>query len=235
LKESIYSYNDLLEMLDNLLIEESSFDWNKFYAERERKVPFFVNSPDENLVKYFEEKKIKAGKVLELGCGPGRNAIYLSEIGCTVDAVDISQEALDWGAERAKEKNVDVHFINKNIFELDIDEGKYDIVYDSGCFHHIAPHRRMSYLNLINKALKPNGFFALTCFIQGGEFGGAEISDWEVYKLRSLKGGLGYTEEKLRAVFKDYKEIEIRRMKKITQPNVVFGESDLLTGLFIIK
>jgi cyclopropane fatty-acyl-phospholipid synthase-like methyltransferase len=108
-------------------------------------------------------------------------------------------------------------------------------VYDSGCFHHIAPHRRMSYLNLINKALKPNGFFALTCFIQGGEFGGAEISDWEVYKLRSLKGGLGYTEEKLRAVFKDYKEIEIRRMKKITQPNVVFGESDLLTGLFIIK
>jgi cyclopropane fatty-acyl-phospholipid synthase-like methyltransferase len=90
----------------DLLIEESSFDWNKFYAERERKVPFFVNSPDENLVKYFEEKKIKAGKVLELGCGPGRNAIYLSEIGCTVDAVDISQEALDWGAERGKKKTL---------------------------------------------------------------------------------------------------------------------------------
>lgn len=191
LKESIYNYNDLLEMLDELLKEESRFDWNEFYSERERKVPFFVNSPDENLVKYFEDKKIRNGKVLELGCGPGRNAIYLSQIGCTVDAVDLSQEALDWGAERAKEKNVDVHFINKNIFELEINEGTYDIIYDSGCFHHIAPHRRMSYLNLINMALKSNGFFALTCFIQGGELGGAEISDWEVYKLRSLKGGLG--------------------------------------------
>ncbi|MFB5089812.1 class I SAM-dependent methyltransferase, partial [Psychrobacillus sp. PGGUH221] len=84
-------------------------------------------------------------------------------------------------------------------FELDIAEGTYDIVYDSGCLHHIAPHRRMSYIDLVKKALKPNGFFAITCFVQGGEFGGADISDWEVYRLRSLKGGLGYTDEKLRS------------------------------------
>jgi hypothetical protein len=33
--------------------------------------------------------------------------------------------------------------------------------------------------------------------------------------LRSLKGGLGYTEEKLRLIFRDFKEIEIRKMKVI--------------------
>jgi hypothetical protein len=106
------------------------------------------------------------------------------------------------------------------------------MVYDSGCFHHLAPHRRMSYLNLIKKALKPNGFFAITCFVQGGELGGAEISDWEVYRLRSLKGGLGYTEDKLRSIFKDFNVIEIRNMIETTQRNNVFGVSGLLTALF---
>ncbi|MFB5089459.1 SAM-dependent methyltransferase, partial [Psychrobacillus sp. PGGUH221] len=54
----------------------------------------------------------------------------------------------------------------------------------------------------------------------------------EVYRLRSLKGGLGYTDEKLRSIFKDFKEIEIRKMKEIKQPNEAFGVPDLLTALF---
>ncbi|CAI9397018.1 class I SAM-dependent methyltransferase [Niallia sp. Sow4_A1] len=231
MKETIYDFDDLLEMLDSLLREPTQF-WNNFYSDREKDVPFFTNSPDENLVSYFENGLFKHGKVLELGCGAGRNAIYFAEKGFCVNAVDLSQESLKWAKERAIEKNVNVNFINKNIFELDIEEATYDIVYDSGCFHHIAPHRRMSYINLVKKALKPNGYFAITCFFQGGELGGAEISDWEVYRLRSLKGGLGYTEEKLRSIFRDMKEIEIRKMVEVQQPNDIFGVPDFLTALF---
>ncbi|KKI91320.1 methyltransferase [Bacillus sp. SA1-12] len=231
MKETIYNYDDLLDMLDSLLREPTQF-WNTFYSDRERGVPFFINVPDENLVSYFDRNLLKPGKVLELGCGPGRNAIYIAEKGCTVDAVDLSQETLKWGKERAAEKNVSVNFINENIFDLQIEEGTFDIVYDSGCFHHIAPHRRMSYIQLVRRALKPNGFFAIACFAQGGEFGGAEISDWDVYRLRSLQGGLGYTEEKLRDIFRDFKEMEIRKMKVIEQPNHIFGVPDFLTALF---
>ena len=231
MKETIYDYDDLLEMLDSLLREPTEF-WNNFYSDRNNGVPFFTDSPDENLVGYFENNVFKPGKVLELGSGPGRNAIYFAQKGCTIDAVDLSQETLKWAEERANDKNVSINFINENIFDLNIEEGTYDIVYDSGCFHHIAPHRRMSYIDLVKRALRPNGFFAITCFVEGGELGGAEISDWEVYRLRSLKGGLGYTEEKLRLIFRDFKEIEIRKMKVIEQPNVVFGVPDFLTALF---
>ncbi|MFB5089813.1 class I SAM-dependent methyltransferase, partial [Psychrobacillus sp. PGGUH221] len=83
-----------------------------FYSDRERGVPFFANFPDENLVSYFEKSLFIPGKVLELGCGPGRNAIYFAEKGCTVDAVDLSQESLKWAEERANEKSVSVNFIN---------------------------------------------------------------------------------------------------------------------------
>ncbi|WP_242215427.1 class I SAM-dependent methyltransferase [Bacillus cereus group sp. BfR-BA-01383] len=232
MKETISSYEDLLNMLDSLLREPTQF-WDDFYSNREKEISFFTNKPDENLVSYFEKKLLNSGKVLELGCGSGRNAIYFAENGCLVDAIDLSKESIHWATERAKEKNVNVNFIHDNIFDLQIEEGTYDIVYDSGCFHHIAPHRRMSYINLVKKALKPGGYFAITCFVQGGELGGADITDWEVYRLRSLKGGLGFTDEKLRTIFKDFSEIEIRRMKGIKQSNEVFGMPALWTALFM--
>ena len=231
MKEIITSYDDVMEMLDSLLREPTEF-WEDFYSDREKEIPFFVNKPDENLVEYFEKKLFKRGKVLEFGCGPGRNAIYFAEKGCLVDAVDLSQKSIQWATERANEKNVNVNFICDNIFNLQIEEGIYDYVYDTGCFHHIAPHRRMNYIDLVNKALKPGGYFSINCFVRGGELGGADITDWDVYRLQSLKGGLGFTDEKLRAIFKDFTEIKIRRMKEMKQSSEVFGVSALLTALF---
>lgn len=232
MKETIHSYEDLLTMLDHLLKEESEFNWDHFYSDREKKVPFFENHPDENLVEYIGEERLVAGKALELGCGPGRNAIYLAGNGFYVDAVDQSAEGLGWAEERAKEQKVQVNFVQRNIFNLDIEEGTYDLVYDSGCFHHIPPHRRMSYIDLVKKALKPGGYFALTCFVLGGELGGAAISDFEVYRSRSMRGGLGFTEEKLKEIFHDFKAIEIRKMRDMGPESSQFGTSALLAALF---
>ena len=231
LKETITSHEDVLEMLDSLLREPTGF-WNEFYSNREKGITFFVNKPDENLVSYFEKDIINAGNVLELGCGPGRNAIYFAEKGCTVDAIDLSEESIQWATERARESEVTVNFIQDNIFDVHLEEGTYDIVYDSGCFHHIAPHRRMNYIELIQKALKPGGYFAITCFVQDGDLGGSDISDWEVYRLRSLDGGLGFTEEKLRTLFNRFEEIEMRRMKDAKKDEEVFGVSALWAALF---
>jgi len=179
--ETIYCKEDIVAMLDSLLKEQSKFNWDSFYSERDRIVPFFINAPDENLVQYFNSNLLSpGGKVLELGCGPGRNAIYFAKQGYHVDAVDISKEALQWGIERAKEQEVSVHFILNNIFELEVHTQKYDVVYDSGCFHYIAPHRRIDYIKLLKQALKPGGFFGLTCFVENGILGGSDLTDWEV-------------------------------------------------------
>ncbi|MBS8264386.1 class I SAM-dependent methyltransferase [Mesobacillus boroniphilus] len=232
MKETINSYEDLLRMLDHLLKEESEFSWDNFYSDRERKVPFFENHPDENLVEYIEKKRLNAGKALELGCGPGRNAIYLSRNSFHVDVVDQSEEGLVWAEERAKEHRVQVNFIKSNIFDLEIEEGTYDLVYDSGCFHHIPPHRRMNYIDLVKRALKPGGNFALTCFVEGGELGGSDISDWEVYRGKSMKGGLGYTKEKLMDIFHEFNAVDIRTMRDNSPEDSLFGSSALLAALF---
>ena len=236
MEKVIRNQEELLQLLDQLLEEEKPINWNAFYSNRERKVPFFMNFPDENLVSYFQNMQLTPGKVLELGCGHGRNAVYLAETGCEVDAVDASTEALEWAREEAAKRQAQVNFIEENLFELSLTNNTYDLVYDSGCFHHIPPHRRMSYIGLVKRALKPGGTFALTCFIENGELGGSSLSDLEVYQKRSLQGGLGFSEEKLCAIFQqDFEPMEIKKMKSVDSSSGMFGVSGLWAARFRIR
>lgn len=221
--ESIHSNDDLLSMLDFLLRDQAAW-WDWFYSDRGRGVPFFVDAPDENLVENFESGRMTSGRVLELGCGPGRNAIYMARQGCQVDAVDISRESINWAIERADAARVDVNFVTGSVFDLRPESGSYDIVYECGCLHHIPPHRRLQYIDVIKTALKPGGLYGLVCFRGGSEMGGAEISDWEVYRGWSMKGGLAYPPERLLPILGDSFEcLELRRMRAIEQPSDRFG------------
>lgn len=227
----IKSNEQLLVLLDNLLREPQNF-WNEFYDKTFKKIPFFVNKPDENLVSCLEKKMIQPSKVLELGCGAGRNAIYLAKQGCSVVGVDVSDRALQLAQERVDEANINVELIGSNIFELDLQEESFDFIYDSGCFHHIAPHRRVTYIELIHTLLKPNGYFALCSFEEQGGYGGSTISDEEVYIKRSLEGGLGYTKNQLREIFQSLEALEIREMIAMSNEEPYFGLEGFLVGLF---
>ncbi|MGA3599572.1 class I SAM-dependent methyltransferase [Lysinibacillus agricola] len=227
----IKSNEQLLVLLDNLLREPQNF-WNEFYDKTFKKIPFFVNKPDENLVSYLEKKMIQPSKVLELGCGAGRNAIYLAKQGCSVVGVDVSDRALQLAQERVDEANINVELIGSNIFELDLQEESFDFIYDSGCFHHIAPHRRVTYIELIHTLLKPNGYFALCSFEEQGAYGGSTISDEEVYIKRSLEGGLGYTKNQLREIFQSLEALEIREMIAMSDEDQYFGLEGFIVGLF---
>lgn len=167
MNETIRTHDDLLQMLDALLREPTAF-WDGFYADRTKRIPFFVDKPDENLVRYVEQLEIPVNRVLELGSGPGRNALYLAEHGSQVDAVDLAKTSVDWANDRARERQLDVSFRQANLFDLSFEQGAYDFVYDSGCFHHVAPHRRNDYIRVVSDALRPGGCFALTCFVEGG-------------------------------------------------------------------
>jgi hypothetical protein len=80
--------------------------------------------------------------------------------------------------------------------------------------------------------LKPDGYFALTTFVRGGKLGGAVVSDWEVYRSRSLHGGLGYNKTQLERIFSDLHSVEIRKMKDMDESQQMFGISELMAALF---
>ncbi|WP_436499447.1 class I SAM-dependent methyltransferase [Actinokineospora sp. HUAS TT18] len=231
---NIRSVEDVLALLDGLFAPDAdrwSLDggswWDQFYADRDKSVPFFVAKPDENLVSYLDRGLITPGRVLDLGCGPGRNAIHLAKAGFDVTAVDISPTAITWARERADEAGVDVRFINGDAFAID---GRFDLIYDAGCFHHLPPHRRITFLDLLDRALVPGGHFALTAFAAGGM--GSELPDAQFYREARLHGGLAYTPESLRWIFQHLTEVELRRMTDEPAESPCFGEDFLWAGLF---
>jgi len=216
MEKTIRSFDDLMIMLDQRFRSPEQF-WDPFYTNRERPVPFFKSAPDETLVSYFTKKLIKSGKAMDLGCGPGRNSIYLAQQGFDVAGYDISRVAIQWAQERAMEKGLHINFECKSVFELDV-VGEYDLVYDSGCLHHLLPHRRVQYLEMIYQSLKSTGLFGITCFRPGfGGLGGPEreMSDWDVYEEGTMNGGLAFSEEKIKYILEPYFDcIEFRAVNE---------------------
>jgi SAM-dependent methyltransferase len=234
-QRNIRSVDDVLAMLDRLFApgadrwsDGGSDWWDGFYADRDRDVPFFVAKPDENLAGYLARGLLTPGRALDLGCGPGRNAVYLAAAGFDVDAVDLSPTAIAWGRERAREAGVEVAFRRADAFATELD-GPYDLVYDSGCLHHLPPHRRIGYLALLDRHLAPGGHFALTCFAAGAM--GSQIPDADLYRVGRLEGGLAFTPESLRWIFADLTEVELRRMRDEPPESDCFGEPFLWTAL----
>ncbi len=230
--EFIDADGDVLATLDALLARGNGEWWNAFYEDRAKPCPFFVAVPDESLVCWVDEKVIPRGRAIDLGCGAARNALFLAQRGFDVDGVDYSRKAIDWAAERVAAAGVAVRLRCESVFALDYAPGGFDLVYDSGCFHHMPPHRRRTYVDLVSTLLKPGGWFGLTCFRPEG---GSGFTDRDVYKRRSMGGGLGYTEERLRAIWSHGFEVHaFRQMITPVAGSGLFGV-DFLWALLARK
>ena len=84
-----------------------------------------------NKLEEFEMLKedLDGKEILDIGTGSGCIAISLAKYlpNATVTALDISKHALNVAKENAKLNNVEVNFINADIFKYELDK-KYDVI-----------------------------------------------------------------------------------------------------------
>jgi len=66
--------------------------WNERYAQPDRE--WMPETPAEWLVEH-EGRLAGGGRALDVACGDGRNALYLAQLGYMVDAIDVSDVAID--------------------------------------------------------------------------------------------------------------------------------------------
>lgn len=207
----INTTEDLYNMLDKYT---EGVDWNTFYTKRDKPAPFlkYNKLPDKCVVDFIKDHNI--GNACEFGCGEGRNAIYLAKNNVAVEAYDLSEVAIENAKRNAKESNAEkVVFTAGNIFALDIMNREFDLVIDSGIFHHLAPHRRLQYRDIVSSILAENGYFILLCFA-AGEDGADEVDDYEFY--RSKQTGVAFTEERLREFWGEkFDVVELRKGENV--------------------
>ena len=98
--------------------------------------------------------------ILDLGCGPGLYAEKFAKKGHQVTGIDFSINSIDYAQLKAKEKKLDINYINGDYLSLDFGENIYDLIIlvftDLGV---LLPDDRNILLGKIRKALKPKGVF----------------------------------------------------------------------------
>lgn len=110
--------------------------WEKTYADMS--VATFGKRPAGDVMKMTSSFK-EGMKALDIGCGEGRNAIYLAELGLDVYAFDISEAGIEKLKKVAVEKRVKVKAWVQDLTSYVFDK-KYDVIICHGVLHLVEKY-----------------------------------------------------------------------------------------------
>ena len=122
-----------------------------------------VENPDEEPVgSFLLELALKAdGPLLELGCGTGRNTLYLTRLGFTVTGLDIVPGML--ARARQKAGDLPVTWVEADVRAFQLNE-KFAFIFETGAvFEHLLtrPDQR-AFLGRVRELLAPASRLLLT-------------------------------------------------------------------------
>ncbi len=121
---------------------------------------------DGDLRDLVETGSVPKGRAYDLGCGPGHDAVYLSQSGWDVTAVDLAPSAIALARETARAAGVEskIHFQAADVLSLKPEIPPATLVHDRGCFHTLPSNLRVGYVGTVAGLLGKGGVLALKVF-----------------------------------------------------------------------
>ncbi|RFA21148.1 class I SAM-dependent methyltransferase [Subtercola boreus] len=98
-------------------------EWDARYADLSQ---LWSGRPNATLIS--EATSLNPGRVLDVGCGEGADALWLSEQGWQVTALDVSKVALDRAESEAAARGQHVTWLHAGLLEAGIEPGSFDLV-----------------------------------------------------------------------------------------------------------
>jgi len=120
----------------------------------------YGTAPNDFLVSVAE--RIPVGRVLCLGEGEGRNAVYLAKRGYEVVAVDQSPVGLDKARRLAESQGVRIETVEADLGDFEITPGRYAGIVS--VFVHLPPPLRARLHRDAVRGLRPGGALVLEAF-----------------------------------------------------------------------
>ena len=107
------------------------------------------------------KSKLKRKIALDLGSGEGRHSVFLRWHRFKVIGIEYQALALKNAAGKGTNGLL---YVRGDIFRIPLKPGAFDLVLDSGVFHHIRRKHTAPYLELLRSLLVPGGYLLLSCF-----------------------------------------------------------------------
>lgn len=139
----------------------SSF-FDRMYEETP---PWETGSPQPAIAALVHEGAVR-GRVLDIGCGTGENALLAASRGLEVVGVDGASRAIESARAKASERGVEARFLVGDALDLPASAlgGRFDTVIDSGLFHTFSDDARVAYLRSLSSVLVPGASLFVLCF-----------------------------------------------------------------------
>lgn len=98
-------------------------EWDRRYADREQ---LWSGTPNGALV--AEVEGMTPGRVLDVGCGEGADAVWLARQGWEVTGLEVSGLALERAASHARDAGVEIRWVHAGLAEAGLPPGSFDLV-----------------------------------------------------------------------------------------------------------
>lgn len=105
--------------------------WETSYQDLD--ISTFSKGPTVDINEYFHILKVPSS-VLDVGCGEGRNSIFLASKGHCVDAFDLSQAGIKKAKRIADALQLAINFWTQDLADFQFNK-KYDVVLSHGVLH----------------------------------------------------------------------------------------------------
>ncbi|HUV57786.1 MAG TPA: class I SAM-dependent methyltransferase [Acidimicrobiales bacterium] len=127
--------------------------WNRRYAEHP-----WPTEPDAGLVERVGP--LAPGRALDLGCGTGRNSVWLARHGWRVTGVDASSVGLAIALQSARDAGVELDVVEADLLQYRPAPEGFDLVVVANI--HLAPEPRAAFYARASAAVAPGGHLFVT-------------------------------------------------------------------------
>jgi tellurite methyltransferase len=175
--------------------------WEDSYKRQGKIDTFGGGKPSADVVTAVTKKNVTPGmKALDLGCGEGRNALYLAKSGFTTYASDISESGIQKLNSIAKDMNLRIEssVCDMRDFKYKVD---FDLIVCQGCLHLITREEWQQVIARMIEHTSQGGYHSVGIFtdtvpepedqrgLMVGLFKEGELltyyEDWEIIDSRS--------------------------------------------------
>lgn len=102
-------------------------------------------------------------RVLDIGCGEGKDAVFLARNGYEVTGIDAAQTGIDKARKLAAQYGVRADFCQADMVDYPL--GMYDIVFSSGFLHYLPLRKRRPFLDALKAHTAPGGLHVMNVFV----------------------------------------------------------------------
>ena len=138
--------------------------WDDYYKETDvATMPWFDKNLDHDVEYEIKSNNYNSGNFLDLGTGPGTQALELSKYGFTVTGTDISKHAI----EKAQKLSDKIQFLVDDILNSNLPDCEFDfILIEVFSMFLMCIYQRLQYVEQITRILNDNG----TLFLKMHEY-----------------------------------------------------------------